>query len=152
MDAVNPRYWDLVLAPFLCGARPEELLALRESDIDTDKELILVHQRATPGGGRPDKPGVLKVGLKERRRLVREEPDVRGRWTLFPKVLHPGKTGAANLPASSVRPAGCAPTASASGSVTAASVHRPCMNGRGIPAAFAASGSMCMWWRSPSRR
>jgi integrase len=26
---------------------------------------------------------------------VREEPDVRGRWTLFPKVLHPGKTGAA---------------------------------------------------------
>jgi integrase len=95
LDAVNPRYWDLVLAPFLCGARPEELLALRESDIDTDKELILVHQRATPGGGRPDKPGVLKVGLKERRRLVREEPDVRGRWTLFPKVLHPGKTGAA---------------------------------------------------------
>jgi hypothetical protein len=59
------------------------LLALRESDIDADNELILVHQRATPGCRRPDRPGVLKVGLKERRRLVREEPDVRGRWTLF---------------------------------------------------------------------
>jgi integrase len=93
LDAVNPRCWDLVLAPFLCGARPEELLALRESDIDTDQELILVHQRATPGGGLPDKPGVLKVGLKERRRLVREEPDVRGRWTLFPRVLHPERPG-----------------------------------------------------------
>jgi integrase len=27
--------------------------------------------------------------------LVREEPEVRGRWTLFPRVLHPGTTGTA---------------------------------------------------------
>jgi integrase len=71
--------------------RPEELLALRGQDIDTERELILVHQRVAPTGGRPDKPGVLKPGLKERRRLVREEPDVRGRWALFPRVLHPGR-------------------------------------------------------------
>jgi integrase len=95
LDAVDPRYWALVLTPFLSGVRPEEVLALREQDIDAERELILVHQRATPGGGRPDKPGVLKVGLKERRRLVREEPDIRGRWTLFPRVLHPGRTGKA---------------------------------------------------------
>jgi integrase len=38
---------------------------------------------------------VLKPGLKERRRLVREEPDVRGRWALFPTVLHPGRGGGA---------------------------------------------------------
>jgi RNA polymerase sigma factor (sigma-70 family) len=63
--------------------RPEELLALRGQDIDTERELILVHQRVAPTGGRPDKSGVLKPGLKERRRLVREEPDVRGRWALF---------------------------------------------------------------------
>ena len=75
--------------------RPEELLALREQDIDAEQQLILVHQRAVPGGGRPDKPGVLKPGLKERRRLVREEPRIRGRWALFPQVLHPGRAGTA---------------------------------------------------------
>src|SRR3954447_11620055 len=95
LEAVEPRHWALVLTPFLTGLRPEELLALRPQDIDADNELILVHQRATPAGGRPDKPGVLKPGLKERRRLVREEPQVRGRWTLFPCVLHAGRTGAA---------------------------------------------------------
>jgi integrase len=95
LDAVDPRYWSLILTPFLTGVRPEELLALREQDIDSERELILVHQRATPGGGRPDKPGVLKPGLKERRRLVREEPEVRGRWALFPRVLHPGRSGRA---------------------------------------------------------
>jgi integrase len=79
----------------LTGVRPEELLALREQDIDADRELILVHQRATPGGGRPDKAGVLKPGLKERRRLVREDPEVRGRWALFPRVLNPGRSGRA---------------------------------------------------------
>ena len=54
-----------------------------------------MHQRAVPTGGRPDKPGVLKPGLKERRGLVREEPRVRGRWARFPQVLHPGRTGTA---------------------------------------------------------
>jgi integrase len=92
---VASRYWALVLTPFLRGVRPEELLALREQDIDIERELILVHQRVAPTGGRPDKPGVLKPGLKERRRLVREDPDVRGRWALFPRVLHPGRTGRA---------------------------------------------------------
>jgi integrase len=95
LDAVNPSYWALMLTPFLAGVRPEELLALRKPDIDVDRQLILVHQRATPAGGRPDKPGVLKPGLKERRRLVREQPEVRGRWTLFPQVLHPGRSGTA---------------------------------------------------------
>ena len=38
---------------------------------------------------------MLKPGLKERRRLVREEPEVRGRWALFPRVLHPGRRGSA---------------------------------------------------------
>jgi integrase len=95
LDAVEPCYWALVLTPFLSGVRPEELLALQEPDINADDELVLVHQRATPAGGRSDKPGVLKPGLKERRRLVREDPEVRGRWTLFPRVLHPGRTGAA---------------------------------------------------------
>ena len=95
LDAVDSRHWALVLTPFLTGVRPEELLALREQDIDAARELILVHQRATPAGGRPDKPGVLKPGLKERRRLVREEPEVRGRWTLFPRVLQPGRSGRA---------------------------------------------------------
>jgi integrase len=95
LDAVAPRHWALVLTPFLTGVRPEELLSLREQDIDAERELMLVHQRAAPGGGRPDKPGVLKVGLKERRRLVREEPAVRGRWTLFPRVLHPRRAGTA---------------------------------------------------------
>jgi len=75
--------------------RPEELLALRGVDIDAERQLILVHQRVTRHGGRPDKPGVLKPGLKERRRLVREAPDVRGRWALFPRVLHPGRSGRA---------------------------------------------------------
>jgi integrase len=77
----------------VCG--PEELLALRVTDIDADRELILVHQRASPAGGRPDKPGVLKPGVKERRRLIREEPEARGRRTLFPRVLHPGRSGTA---------------------------------------------------------
>lgn len=95
LDAVEPRHWALVLTPFLTGVRPEELLALQKADIDRGDELILVHQRATPGGGRPDKPGVLKPGVKERRRLVREPPAVRGRLTLFPQPLHPGRTGAA---------------------------------------------------------
>ena len=95
VDAVDPRYWSLILTPFLTGVRTEELLALREQYIDTDRELILVHRRATPGDGRPDKPGVLKPGLKERRRLVRAEPDVRGRWALFPRVLHSGCSGQA---------------------------------------------------------
>lgn len=95
LEAVEPRHWALVLTPFLAGVRPEELLALRSQDIDAENDLILVHQRATPAGGRPDKPGVLKPGLKERRRLIREEPEVRGRWTLFPQVLHPQRTGAA---------------------------------------------------------
>lgn len=95
LDLVDPRYWALMLTPFLTGVRPEELLALRKQDIDTERQLILVHQRATPGGGRPDRPGVLKPGLKERRRLVREVPEVRGRWTLFPCVLHPGRGGVA---------------------------------------------------------
>ena len=93
LDAIEPRYWALILTPFLSGVRPEELLALRALDIDAERQLILVHQRADAGGGRPDKPGVLKVGLKERRRLVREEPEVRGRLTLFPRILHPGRTG-----------------------------------------------------------
>jgi len=84
-----------VLTPFLSGVRTEELLALRTEDIDADRELILVHQRATPAGGRPDTPGVLKSGVKERRRLVREPPEVRGRWTVFPRVLHPGRYGTA---------------------------------------------------------
>jgi len=95
LDAVASRHWALVLTPFLTGVRPEELLALRGQDIDTERELILVHQRVAPTGGRPDKLGVLKPGLKERRRLVREEPDVRGRWALFPRVLHPGRAGRA---------------------------------------------------------
>jgi integrase len=95
LEAVAPRQWSLVLTPFLTGVRPEELLALREEDIDRERELILVHQRAARGGGRPDKLGVLKPGLKERRRLVREEPEVRGRWALFPSVLHPGSSGSA---------------------------------------------------------
>jgi integrase len=95
LDAVESRHWALVLAPCLTGVRPEELLALREQDIDTERQLILVHQRVAPTGGRPDKPGVLKPGLKERRRLVREEPDVRGRWALFPRVLHAGRAGRA---------------------------------------------------------
>lgn len=93
LEAVAPRHWALVLTPFLTGVRPEELLALRVEDIDRERELILVHQRAAPAGGRPDKPGVLKPGLKERRRLIREEPEIRGRWALFPDVLHPGRTG-----------------------------------------------------------
>lgn len=92
LEAVEPRHWSLILTPFLSGVRPEELLALREVDIDAERQLILVHQRATPGGGRPDKPGVLKPGLKERRRLVREAPEIRGRWALFPQVLHPGRS------------------------------------------------------------
>jgi hypothetical protein len=75
--------------------RPEELLALREQDVGAERELILVHQRVTPAGRRPDKPGVVKVGLKERRRLIREGPEVRGRWTLFPRVLHRGRAGKA---------------------------------------------------------
>lgn len=95
LDVVEPRHWALVLTPFLSGVRPEELLALRERDVDAERELILVHQRVTPAGGRPDKPGVVKVGLKERRRLIREEPEVRGRWTLFPRVLHRGRAGKA---------------------------------------------------------
>ena len=95
LDAVAPRHRALVLTPFLTGVRPEEMLALREADIDAENQLILVHQRAVPGGGRPDKPGVLKPGLKERRRLVREEPRIRGRWALFPRVLHPGRAGTA---------------------------------------------------------
>ncbi len=95
LDAVASRHWALVLTPFLSGVRPEELLALHRQDIDTERELILVHQRAAPTGGRPDKPGVLKPGLKERRRLVREQPDVRGRWALFPRVLHPGRAASA---------------------------------------------------------
>jgi integrase len=95
LDAVEPRHWALVLTPFLTGVRPEELLALRRQDIDNDRQLILVHQRVTPHGGRPDKPGVLKPGLKERRRLVREAPEIRGRWALFPRVLHPGRSGRA---------------------------------------------------------
>jgi integrase len=95
LDAVDPRHWALVLTPFLAGVRPEELLALRRMDIDAEHQMILVHQRTTPNGGRPDKPGVLKVGLKERRRLVREPPETRGRWTLFPAVLHPGPNGQA---------------------------------------------------------
>ena len=41
---------------------------------------------------------MLKPGLKERRRLVREEPEVRGRWALFPTVLHPGR-GEGAIPA-----------------------------------------------------
>jgi integrase len=98
VDAVDPRHWPLVLTPFLAGVRTEELLALREHDIDADLELILVHQRATPGGGRPDKPGVLKPGVKERRRLVHDQPEVRGRWTLFPRVLHPRRSGRAIQP------------------------------------------------------
>ena len=95
LDAVASAHWALVLTPFLTGVRPEELLALRKQDIDSERELILVHQRATPAGGRPDKAGVLKPGLKERRRLVREAPEIRGRWTLFPRVLHPGRSGRA---------------------------------------------------------
>lgn len=95
LDAVEARFWVLVLTPFLSGVRTEELLALGAPDIDFDNELILVHQRATPGGGRPDKPGVLKPGLKERRRLVREAPEVRGRRTLFPRVLHPNRSAIA---------------------------------------------------------
>lgn len=95
LEAVAPRHWALVLTPFLSGVRPEELLALQAVDIDAERELILVHQRAAPAGGRADKPGVIKPGLKERRRLIREEPEVRGRWALFPKVLHPGRTGRA---------------------------------------------------------
>src|SRR5258707_284670 len=75
LEVVAPRYWALVLTPFLTGVRPEELLALRAADVDAERELILVHQRAAPAGGRPDKPGVLKPGLKERRRLIREEPE-----------------------------------------------------------------------------
>ncbi|UTI63896.1 tyrosine-type recombinase/integrase [Paraconexibacter antarcticus] len=93
LEAVAPRHWALVLTPFLTGVRPEELLALRAADIDSERELILVHQRAAPAGGRSDKPGTLKPGLKERRRLIREEPEIRGRWVLFPKVLHPDRTG-----------------------------------------------------------
>lgn len=95
IDAVAPRHWALVLTPFLTGVRPEELLALRACDIDVENQLVLVHQRVVPTGGRPDRPGVLKPGLKERRRLVREEPRIRGRWALFPSVLHPGPTGVA---------------------------------------------------------
>jgi integrase len=98
VEALEPRYWSLLLNPFLTGVRPEELLALREADIDAERELILVHQRAHPSGGRPDKPGVLKPGLKERRRLVREAPEIRGRWALFPRILHPGPSGRAIQP------------------------------------------------------
>jgi integrase len=57
LDAVAPRHWALVLTPFLTGVRPEELLALRLHDIDVEHELILVHQRATPGAGDPTSPG-----------------------------------------------------------------------------------------------
>lgn len=95
LNAVEPRYWALILTPFLAGVRPEELLALRAQDIDAERQLILVHQRANAAGGRPDKPGVLKAGLKERRRLIRDAPEVRGRWTLFPRILHPGRSGRA---------------------------------------------------------
>ncbi len=47
------------------------------------------------GGRSTGQAGVLKPGLKERRRLVREAPEIRGRWTLFPRVLHPGRSGRA---------------------------------------------------------
>ena len=43
LEAVNPGTGRSFLTPFLTGVRPEELLALREQDIDSDRELILVH-------------------------------------------------------------------------------------------------------------
>jgi len=62
LDAVDPRYWSLILTPFLTGVRPEELLALREQDIDSERELILVHQRATPGEDGPTSPASSSPG------------------------------------------------------------------------------------------
>jgi hypothetical protein len=59
---------------------------------------LLRVQRAGGGPGARARPGAndrLKPGLKERRRLVREAPDVRGRWALFPRALHPDRAGSA---------------------------------------------------------
>jgi hypothetical protein len=77
--------------------------------------------RVEPTGGRPDKPGVLKPGLKEGRRLVREKPEVRGRWALFPRVVHPGRAG---------RPSRC-PSRTTSSSSRAASFSTSLSRTRG---------------------
>jgi integrase len=85
--AVKPRWLADCLTPVLTGLRPQELFAVLRPDIDRKRHLLYVHQRAARYGGAPEGEGVLRPGVKERRKLWRAAKEDRGRYTLFPAQL-----------------------------------------------------------------
>lgn len=95
---MDPAWAAVPLVVVATGVRTQEAFALQVQDIDRERELVLVHQRAQQHGGHPDG---LVAGLKVPRGLAGRSPEERGRRTLFPAVLWDqcGLTGAsASLP------------------------------------------------------
>jgi integrase len=75
---VPATYRAVCWTPVLTGCRPGELFAMRADAIDSERELIYLHQTV-------DRYGHLMDGLKGTHHIA--DRDQRGRWTLFPRVL-----------------------------------------------------------------
>jgi integrase len=78
MACVPARWRAVCWAPFLTGARPGELFAMKREEIDADANLIYLHETA-------DRYGRIEPGTKTTHHIPEKER--RGRWTLFPPAL-----------------------------------------------------------------
>jgi integrase len=78
MTALPRQWWPVCWAPFLTGARPGELFAMRRGEIDRDRGLIYLHETV-------DRYGRLEAGTKTTHHI--REKERRGRWTLCPPSL-----------------------------------------------------------------
>jgi len=76
--AVEPHWQAVCWAPFLTGARPGELFAMRAEEIDAEHSLLYLHETA-------DRYGRIEAGLKNTHHV--HDKQRRGRWTLFPPTL-----------------------------------------------------------------
>jgi integrase len=76
--ALDPRWRAVCWAPFLTGARPGELFAIRREEIDRRRCLVYLHETV-------DRYGHVERGLKTTHHIADRER--RGRWTLFPPAL-----------------------------------------------------------------
>jgi len=78
MAFVEPRWRAICWAPFLTGARPGELFAMRRGEIDRHACLIYLHETV-------DRYGNLEPGTKTTHHIT--DKARRGRWTLCPPTL-----------------------------------------------------------------
>ena len=85
LAVVKPRWRACCLTPAATGVRVQELFALRGSEIDRGRQVIVVYERAHRRGGAVDER--IIAGLKTSRGVRGKTKEQLGRETLFPPAL-----------------------------------------------------------------